>query len=95
MPSKKNKKSSKNKSTGIETDGAFFLKLVMYVIIGSMWVKISTADGMQIPIPAGFIIGASFAMHDHFQIDRKIEYAILVLAMFIGFWLPIGIFVGL
>lgn len=78
-----------------ESDSAYILKLVMYLIIGSLWIKITTSDDSQIPIPVGFIVGALFAMHDHFQIDRKIEYALLLVAMFIGFWLPIGIFVSL
>lgn len=79
----------------METDGAYLLKLVLYVVLGSLWIKITNSDGGQIPVPAGFIIGLIFAMHDHFQIDRKIEYAILLLAMFVGFWLPIGIYISL
>lgn len=78
-----------------ETDGAYILKLVMYLIIGSFWIRITTADGADIPIPAGFIVGILFAMHDHFQIDRKIEYALLLVATFIGFWLPLGLYIAL
>lgn len=70
-------------------------KLVMYLILGSLWVKISTGDTSQIPIPLGFIIGIIFASKDHFQIDRKIEYAVLLVAMLIGFWLPIGVYISL
>ena len=67
----------------------------MYLIVGSLWVKITTSDESQIPIPVGLIIGFFFAAHDHFAIDRKIEYALILVAMFVGFWLPIGIFVTL
>jgi hypothetical protein len=94
MVSKKRKSvSTKNQKT--ETDGSYLLKLVMYIVLGSLWVKITKGDGGQTPIPVGFVVGVIFAMHDHFQIDRKIEYAVLLLAMFLGFWLPIGIFVSL
>lgn len=86
---------SKRKPEPTETDGAYFLKLVLYLILGSLWVKVTTADGVQIPVPAGFILGIIFAAHDHFQIDRKIEYALLLAAVLIGFWLPIGVFVSL
>ncbi len=79
----------------IETDSAYLLKLVLYMIVGSLWIKISHAGPGQLPIPIGFIVGVLFAMHDHFRIDRKIEYALLLAAMFIGFWLPIGIFITL
>lgn len=95
MVTKAKRKSRLKKTLSSETDGAYLLKLVMYVVLGSLWLKITNSDGGQTPIPVGFIVGIIFAMHDHFQIDRKIEYAILLLAMFLGFWLPIGIFVSL
>jgi ethanolamine transporter EutH len=74
-----------------ELDSTYLLKLVMYLIIGSQWLRLYGGETGQVPIPIGFIIGLLFASHDHFQIDRKIEYALLLVAMFIGFWLPIGI----
>lgn len=78
-----------------ETDGAFFLKIVLYLIIGSQWVYLTDpAATKQIPLPVGLFIGAMFAMHDHFQIDRKIEFAILLIACFIGFWAQIGLLVA-
>jgi hypothetical protein len=73
-----------------EKDSTYLLKLVLYLIVGSQWLKIVTKSGVQIPIPVGAIIGVMFAAHDHFQIDRKIEYAVLLVAMFIGFWIPLG-----
>ena len=88
-------KTVKRRNLPIETDGAYLLKLVMYMIVGSLWIKINRAGPGQLPIPIGFIVGVLFATHDHFKIDRKIEYALLLVAMFIGFWLPIGIFVSL
>lgn len=88
------KAKTKRKTAPKETDGAYILKLVMYMIIGSLWIKISSDDSNQWPIPVGFIIGVLFAMHDHFKIDRKIEYALLLVAMFVGFWLPIGLFIS-
>jgi len=77
-----------------ETDEAFFLKIVLYLIISSLWVRIQTTDGTEIPIPLGAIIAVFYALHDHFQIDRKIELAIILVAMFISFWLPIGIYIS-
>lgn len=75
-----------------ETDNGYFLKLVLYLIIGSQWVFITDAElTRQIPLPVGLLIGLVFAAHDHFQLDRKIEYALLLIATFIGFWSGIGI----
>jgi hypothetical protein len=73
-----------------EVDSVYFLKLVLYLIIGSLWLRIDTG-GMQIPLPVGLLIGLLFASHEHFRMDRKIEYALLLVAMFVGFWLPLGL----
>ena len=83
------------RKTKKESDSTYMLKFVMYLLIGSLWVKITYADGGQLPLPVGFVIGLFFAMHDHFQIDRKIEYALLLVALLIGFWLPVGVFISL
>jgi len=75
-----------------ELDSTYFLKMLLYLIIGSFWLRISNhAQTSQIPLPIGLFVGVLFARQEHFQIDRKLEYAILLLAMFIGFWLPIGL----
>lgn len=86
------RKTTKRASGTKERDSIYFLKLVLYVILGSQWLYIaSQSSGQQLPLPLGFLIGLFFARHEHFQIDRKIEYAVLLVAMFIGFWLPMGI----
>jgi ABC-type dipeptide/oligopeptide/nickel transport system permease component len=74
-----------------EPDSLYILKLVLYLIVGSQWLKIQTKTGAQISIPYGALLGLLFATHDHFRIDRKIEYAVLLVAMFVGFWIPIGL----
>ena len=85
-------KKSKKQS---ETDSAYFLKLVMYLIVGSQWLRIESLPDWSMPIPLGLIVGLVFASHDHFKIDRKIEYALLRVAAFVAFWLPMGIVVSL
>jgi hypothetical protein len=90
----KAKTKTSRKSKPVESDSTYFLKLVLYLILGSLWIKITKGDKTQIPIPVGFIIGLIFIAHEHFQIDRKIEYALLLVAMMLGFWLPIGLFIS-
>ncbi len=80
----------KKKAPAQEIDSVYFLKLVMYLIIGSFWVRIDR-NGTVIPVPVGLIVGLIFASHEHFQLDRKIEYAVLLMAMFVGLWLPLGL----
>lgn len=79
----------------VETDSVYFLKIVLYLIMGSLWLKVTKGDTSQFPLPLGFILGMTFAMHEHFQTDKKIELAILLVAMLIGFWAPFGIYITL
>ena len=81
----------KTQPSSEEPHALYVLKIVLYLIVGSQWLKIETRSGAQIPIPYGALIGLIFAMHDHFRIDRKVEYAVLLVAMFVGFWVPIGL----
>ncbi|MDQ2973133.1 MAG: hypothetical protein M3Q79_01455 [bacterium] len=91
MVKRKSNKRPASKVSAKESDSEYFLKLTMYMIIGSQWIRIERFPEWQIPIPYGLLIGLWFASRDHFQIDRKIEYAILLTATMVGFWLPIGI----
>ena len=74
-----------------ETDNAYFLKLVLYLIVGSQWLRIESLPDWSLPIPVGLLVGLLYASHDHFKVDRKIEYAILLIATFVSFWLPLGL----
>jgi hypothetical protein len=87
------KKTKKIKKTQ-ELDSAYLLKLVLYVIVGAQWIRFTQPSGSQIPIPIGLFIGIIFASHDHFQIDRKIEYAVIIVAALIGFWAEVGIYIN-
>jgi hypothetical protein len=85
-------KNKKNDRRARETDNAYILKIVLFLIIGSQWIRLTDSNmTQQIPLPVGLLIGLFFAAHDHFQIDRKIEYAVLVLACLVGFWTQVGI----
>jgi hypothetical protein len=77
-----------------EQDSAYFLKIVLYLIMGSLWLKITKGGDTQIPLPIGFVVGLFYVQHEHFQIDRKIEYAVLLMALLLGFWIPFGIYIN-
>lgn len=78
-----------------EPDSIYFLKLVLYVVLGSFWLKfnqpILIGNLLIHGFPLGLVVGLMFAAHDHFQIDRKIEYALLIVVTIITFFLPAGI----
>ena len=76
-----------------EPDSVYFLKILLFFIIGSLWLK--STNSALLPgiggIPVGLILGLLFVSHDHFQIDRKIEYAVLLAACILSYIAPIGV----
>ena len=71
---------STKKSGAHETDNAYFLKILIYFVLGTIWVKVNG----YVVLPAGLLLGVLIAQHDHFVIDRKIEYAVLIVASVLG-----------
>lgn len=71
---------AKNKTRATETDSVYFLKILMYFIVGTIWVKVNG----HVVFPLGLTLGVLFAHHEHFQIDRKMEYAILLVSSLLG-----------
>ncbi len=92
----KTKAKATNKAAAAFTsfDGVYLFKLVFYLLIGSMWLKISNGHDVNVPIPIGLIVGLLFTTHEHFQIDRKIEYAIMLVAMLFGFFASYGLYIN-
>jgi uncharacterized membrane protein YjdF len=68
------------KKLAVETDNVYFLKILIYFVLGTIWIKI---NGMPV-IPVGGIFGVIIAQKDHFAIDRKVEYAILIISAVLG-----------
>ncbi len=78
------------KKQKVEADSVYFLKLLLYFTLGTIWIKI---NGHSV-IPIGLILGIIFSMHDHFRIDRKIEYAMLLVAALLGL-AGFGVFISI
>lgn len=85
---------AKRKTAMQELDGLYLLKLLLYVLLGSLWLKLSHGASTDIPIPVGFVLGLVFTTHEHFRIDRKIEYAVLLVAMLVGYFAPYGLYIS-
>src|ERR1035437_3703101 len=48
-----------------ELDGVFLIKLALYVVLGSLWLKINrSGGGLTFPIPVGLLVGILFSTHE-------------------------------
>ena len=79
-----------------ESDGTYLLKLVAFVLLGTLWLKFSQPIvWMNIPmsgIPVGLFIGLLLVNRfEKYQVDRKIWYAILIVVTIICYFVPAGI----
>ena len=82
----------------VESDGQYFLKLVVVVILGTLWLKLAQPISWQgVPfggLPIGMIIGLiGIALIEKNQTDRKIWYAVLIIVTIISYFMPAGIVV--
>jgi hypothetical protein len=79
-----------------ESDGTYFLKLVIFVLLGTFWIKyaqpITWGSFPVPPVPAGLLIGLILVSRlEKHQADRKIWYAILIIVAIICYNAPAGI----
>jgi|TARA_B100001245_G_scaffold236022_1_gene225399 hypothetical protein len=79
-----------------EGDGVYFLKLIIVVLLGTLWLKLATPLSWNgIPV-AAFPLGALLALvvirvFEKNQLDRKIWFAVLVIVTILSYFVPAGI----
>ena len=81
-----------------ESDSTYFLKLVVIVLLGTLWLKFSEPlnwmgiilGALPLGILIGFLIVRAF---EHHQEDRKIWYAVLLIVGVISYFVPAGIII--
>ena len=88
------RKSNTKSRTETSFDGVYLFKMVLYLLLGSIWLKASNGEDVAVGLPIGLVVGLLFTLHEHFQIDRKIEYAIMLVAMLFGYFAPYGLYVN-
>lgn len=80
-----------------ETDGQYLLKLVLYVLLATVWIKFRSPIVLWSTIPLGAIpVGMVFGMlivrrFEAYQFDRKLWYAILIIVGILCYFVPAGI----
>jgi len=94
---------NKNKATTasskervFETDGTYFLKLVVFALLGTLWIKFQQPiSWFGLPfnaVPVGFLVGLLLVRKfEQYQTDRKIWYAILLVVTIVCYFAPAGI----
>lgn len=98
-------KKSKNRSVAqtvryrerlVEADGVYFLKLVIVVLLSTLWLKLATPlTWNSVPL-GGFPLGALIAivgirLLEKDPIDRKIWFAVIVIVTILSYFVPAGI----
>jgi hypothetical protein len=81
-----------------ESDSTYFLKLVVFVLLGTLWLKFQQpVVWLGIPlggIPLGMLIGLILVSRfEKYQSDRKIWYAILIVVTILCYFVPAGILI--
>ena len=79
-----------------ESDGTYFLKLIVCLLLGTLWLKFGApiiVGGVTVTgVPVGLLFGPLLiSKFEKFQYNRKIWYAILILVTVVSYFLPMGI----
>lgn len=88
--------SRKGKEIVSDTDASFFMKLVLFALLGMVWLRLSTPlelPGMSFSaLPVGFVAAAIAVPYvEKFHFNRKIWYAVLLMTAFVSFTQPVGL----
>lgn len=81
-----------------ESDSSYLLKLVIFVLLGTMWLKFEQPldwNGFLInALPLGLVIGLLLVnVVEKLQFNRKIWYAVLILVGIVSYFVPAGIII--
>lgn len=78
-----------------EPESTYFLKIIVYILLGMFWVRFAApvhlGELVFTAFPVGLLVALLFIRHDHFQIDRKIEYPVVIVAAIVSYFFNAGI----
>lgn len=82
----------------VETDSTYFLKLVIFLLLGTLWLKFATPiEVFGLPVnalPLGVVLGLLLVhVVEKYQFNRKIWYAVLLLVGVVSYFVPAGIII--
>lgn len=81
-----------------EKDSAFFLKLVVFVLLSALWLRLKVPlefGSLTIQaIPVGLVIALLFVVKvERYQFNRKIWYVTLILMAILTSFTPVGVMI--
>ena len=83
-----------------ENDSAFFTKLVAFVILSALWVRLKNPIEIGVfsvqAVPAGLLIALLLVLKiEKYQFNRKIWYVTLILMAILTSFTPVGVMIWL
>lgn len=90
--------SYRNRQALTEADGTYFLKLIVVVLLSTLWIKFGTSlswNGFVITaVPVGALAAfVAIRVFEKNPYDRKIWFAVLAVVTMISYFVPAGIVV--
>lgn len=81
-----------------ENDSAFFLKLVVFIILSALWLRLKSPVGIGSfeiqAVPIGLLVALFLVLKlEKYQFNRKIWYATLILMSILTSFTPVGIII--
>ena len=81
-----------------ETDSTFFLKLVICVVLGALWLRLKEPlelGALEVQgLPIGLIIALLLVLKfEKYQFNRKIWYSVLILIAVLSSFTPVGVMI--
>lgn len=81
-----------------ENDSAFFTKLVIFVVLSALWIRLKNPFEIGIfsvqAVPAGLLIALLLVLKiEKYQFNRKIWYVTLILMAILTSFTPVGVII--
>lgn len=90
--------SRKGRERVYEKDSVFFLKLVVFVVLGALWLRLKEPiplGPLEVQgLPVGLMIALLLVLKlEKYQFNRKIWYTALVLVAILSSFTPVGVLI--
>lgn len=88
----------KGRERRYETDSSFFLKLVVFVVLSALWLRLK--EPLELgplsvqAVPVGLLVALALVLKiEKYQFNRKIWYVTLILMAILTSFTPVGVMI--